>query len=104
MASKFKFIRLRIEDELITSINDLAQINTEMKAEIVSDIVEWFLKQRSEGAVPSRYFCSPNDVEYVGIWLLLDTVKRAKQRASEEKQSLNRLIYTALARYFECKN
>lgn len=101
MATKLKFIRLKIEDELIQPVNNLADIRDELKADIASEIVEWYLNQRKAGHVHIRYFSSPKGSDYQGIWFHPDTIKRAKQQAEDDQQPLNRLIYTALARYFE---
>ena len=49
MATKLKFIRLKIEDELIQPVNNLAGIRDELKADIASEIVEWYLNQRKAG-------------------------------------------------------
>lgn len=56
MATKLKFIRLKIEDELIQPVNNLAGIRDELKADIASEIVEWYLNQRKAGHVHIRYF------------------------------------------------
>ncbi|MEF8439656.1 hypothetical protein U9072_25055, partial [Escherichia coli] len=40
MATKLKFIRLKIEDELIQPVNNLAGIRDELKADIASEIVD----------------------------------------------------------------
>ncbi len=101
MTTNLKFIRLKIEDELIQPVNNLAGIRDELKADIASEIVEWYLNQRKTGHVHIRYFSSPKDSDYQGIWFHPDTIKRAKQQAADDQQPLNRLIYTALARYFE---
>ncbi|QHJ56876.1 hypothetical protein GUU82_11680 [Escherichia coli] len=50
MATKLKFIRLKIEDELIQPVNNLAGIRDELKADIASEIVEWYLNQRKSRA------------------------------------------------------
>lgn len=97
MTSNLKFIRLRVEPELIQPINNLASTRDEMKAEIV----EWFLARRSDGTLTARYFSSPKDADYVGIRLHRSTVMKVKQLSLQDNQPINRIIYTALARYFE---
>ncbi|EAM7986412.1 hypothetical protein FCH62_23275 [Salmonella enterica] len=101
MTSNLKFIRLRVEPELIQPINNLASIRDEMKAEIAGEIVEWFLARRSDGTLTARYFSSPKDADYVGIRLHRSTVMKVKQLSLQDNQPINRIIYTALARYFE---
>ncbi|XTZ36554.1 hypothetical protein ACQYRI_11015 [Salmonella enterica] len=46
MTTKLKFIRLKIEDELIQPVNNLAGIRDELRADIASEIIEWYLNQR----------------------------------------------------------
>lgn len=64
MTTKLKFIRLKIEDELIQPVNNLAGIRDELKADIASEIIEWYLNQRKAGHVHIRYFSSPKGSDY----------------------------------------
>ncbi|CDH20620.1 conserved hypothetical protein [Xenorhabdus bovienii str. kraussei Quebec] len=99
--SYLKFKLFRIEDDLMNSIDNLASIRGEMKSEIASERVEWFIKQRAEGLLPPRYFSSPNVADYKGIWLKSETVQRASELGKKDQQPVNRVIYTAFVRYFE---
>ncbi|EKN4008241.1 TPA: hypothetical protein ACQQX6_002596 [Yersinia enterocolitica] len=99
--SDLKFKWLKIDDDLMNSIDNLASISGEMKSDIASERIEWFIRQRTEGLLPPRYFASSGVADYRGIRLKPDTFQRANELAKKDHQPVNRVIYTALARYFE---
>lgn len=74
--SDWKFKRFRIEPELISQIENLANVRGEQKGDIIAETMEWFIKNRSDGTISPRYFASPNEAPYTGIWVTPDTAKK----------------------------
>ena len=99
--SDWKFKRFRIEPELISQIENLANVRGEQKGDIIAETMEWFIKNRSDGSISPRYFASPNEAPYTGIWVTPDTAKKIDSMAQTDSQNSNRVIYTAIARYID---
>ncbi|EJJ0671702.1 hypothetical protein ACNJ8R_004143 [Cronobacter sakazakii] len=97
----WKFKRLKIDEDLINTIDNLAGTRGEQKADILGETIEWFVKNRSDGTLPPRYFVSPNDAPYTGLWLKPDTIRKIEELAQTDNQNPNRVIYTAIARFIE---
>lgn len=97
----WKFKRLKIDTDLISTIDNLVSTTGEQKADILGETIDWFVKNREDGKLPPRYFISPIDAPYTGLWLKPDTIKKIESMAESDNQNANRVIYTAIARFLE---
>lgn len=97
----WKFKRFKIEDDLMQTIDNLAETRGEQKADIIAETVEWLVKNRSEGKISQRYFSSPDNAPYKGIWLKPDTIRTIEMLSEADNQNPNRVIYTAIARFID---
>ncbi len=48
--------RFKIEDDLMQTIDNLADTRGEQKADIIAETVEWLVKNRTEGTVSQGIF------------------------------------------------
>ncbi|WP_303745450.1 hypothetical protein [Enterobacter hormaechei] len=97
----WKFKRLKVDADLMKTIDDLANLRGEQKADIIGETIDWFINNRSNGTIAPRYFVSPNDAPYSGMWIKPETFDKINDLAKADNQNANRVIYTAIARYIE---
>ncbi|MBD5760113.1 hypothetical protein IF821_22985 [Citrobacter freundii] len=99
--SDWIFKRIKIEDNLFDSIERLANLRGDQKADIIAETVEWLVKNREEGSIPPRYFASTENAHYKNFWVKPDTIRSIEDLAKADNQNPNRVIYTAIARFIE---
>ena len=95
------FKRFKIEDDLMQTIDNLSETRGEQKADIIAETVEWLVKNRTEGTVSPRYFSSPDNAPYKGVWLKPDTIRTIEMLSNADNQNPNRVIYTAICRFID---
>ncbi|MCL6336320.1 hypothetical protein EXT65_21240 [Pectobacterium carotovorum subsp. carotovorum] len=100
-SSEMKFRRLKVDAELIQTIDNLANLRGDKKADVIGDTIDWFINNRTNGSIAPRYFASPNDAPYAGMWLKPETIEKIETLAKADSQNPNRVLYTALARFIE---
>lgn len=99
--SDWIFKRLKIDNEIINRIDIVYKTRGEQKADVIDEMIDWFASQRAEGKLKARYFVSAKNVSYVGLWLKPETIKKIDELAKADKQTSNRVIYTAIVRFYE---
>ena len=103
MSSKtdWKYFRLKIDDDLIEQIDNIANTRGEQKADVLAETVEHLVKSRADGTASKRYFSSPESAAYKGIWVKPETYKTVCMLSQTDDQNPSRVIYTAIVRFLE---
>ncbi|HCB1716443.1 TPA: hypothetical protein MYP99_004623 [Citrobacter freundii] len=97
----WKYMRIKIDEDLIEQIDNLASTRGEQKADVVADTVEHLVKSRADGSASKRYFSSPESAAYKGIWIRPETYKTIRMLSETDDQNPSRVIYTAIVRFLE---
>nr|WP_242453228.1 hypothetical protein [Citrobacter pasteurii] len=94
-------MRVKIDEDLIEQIDNIASTRGEQKADVVADTVEHLVKSRADGSASKRYFSSPESAAYKGIWIRPETYKTICMLSDTDDQNPSRVIYTAIVRFLE---
>ncbi|EJO8074331.1 hypothetical protein Q3R63_004452 [Salmonella enterica] len=97
----WKFLRLKIDEDLIEQIDNIAKTRGEHKADVLADTIENLVKSRADGSASKRYFASPESAAYKGIWVKPETYKTICMLSDTDDQNPSRVIYTAIVRFLD---
>ncbi|EDK1561886.1 hypothetical protein [Enterobacter hormaechei] len=97
----WKLLRLKIDEDLIEQIDNIAKTRDEQKADVLADTIDNLVKSRADGTASKRYFASPESATYKSIWVKPETYKTICMLADTDDQNLSRVIYTAIVRFIE---
>ncbi|EFR6141887.1 hypothetical protein HYK36_004272 [Salmonella enterica] len=97
----WKYLRLKIDEDLIEQIDNIANTRGEQKADVVAETVEHLVQSRADGSASKRYFSSPESAAYKGIWIKPETYKTVRMLSDTDDQNPSRVIYTAIVRFLD---
>lgn len=100
----WKYLRLKIDDDLIEQIDNIANTRGEQKADVVAETIEHLVQSRANGTASKRYFSSPESAAYKGIWIRPETYKTICMLSDTDDQNPSRVIYTAIVRFLDDKS
>lgn len=95
--------QIKIEPELLTLLREEAQDRQITFIDFYSSISDWYINERAQGHFSARTFLPPQTATTRSFWLSADADARLLRQADKDKQPVNRLLYTAIVRYFSAQ-
>ena len=98
-----KVKQVRVSEAVWEGLRAYAEAHRLQLKAIQAQALEWFLKRRESytGHTDTLYLASPDTAQYRALWIAPSLAEAIAEQANRDDVSENRVIYTALCRYWE---